>query len=83
MPPVVTSAEIEHPDAGASASATGPARFSQWQQGVQAADWTATPTPQGCRFPAGYCEPAVRVVLTTVCRLWCVAGCTRCRACPG
>ena len=34
MPPVVTSAEIERPAAEVFATATDPARFSQWQQGV-------------------------------------------------
>ena len=36
MPPIVTSAEIERPAAEVFASATDPARFSQWQKGVEA-----------------------------------------------
>ena len=32
--PVAASAEIGRPAAGVFACATGPARFSQWQQGV-------------------------------------------------
>jgi uncharacterized protein YndB with AHSA1/START domain len=34
VPPIVTSAEIERPAAEVFATATDPARFSQWQQGV-------------------------------------------------
>jgi hypothetical protein len=34
MPPIVTSAEIDRPAAEVFASATDPARFSQWQKGV-------------------------------------------------
>jgi hypothetical protein len=34
MAPIVTSAEIGRPAAEVFACATGPARFSQWQQGV-------------------------------------------------
>src|ERR1700758_5303131 len=34
MAPIVTSAEIDRPDAEVFACATDPARFSQWQKGV-------------------------------------------------
>jgi hypothetical protein len=54
MPPTVTSPETEYPDAEVLASATGQARFSQWQRGVQAAGRTATPTPQDCCGPSNY-----------------------------
>jgi hypothetical protein len=49
MPPIVTSAEIGRPAEEVFASATGPARFSQWQTGVVdghmdvPADGTGTP----------------------------------------
>jgi uncharacterized protein YndB with AHSA1/START domain len=35
MPPIVISAEIERPAADVFAGATDPARFSQWQKGVE------------------------------------------------
>ena len=49
MAPIVTSAEIDRPDAEVFAYATDPTRFSQWQQGVVdghmdgPADGTGTP----------------------------------------
>jgi uncharacterized protein YndB with AHSA1/START domain len=35
MPPIVTTAEIDRPAAEVFACATDPARFSQWQKGVE------------------------------------------------
>jgi polyketide cyclase/dehydrase/lipid transport protein len=61
MPPIVTSAEIERPAAEVFASATDPARFSQWQKGVEAGHLDGDTDASGLPRPGALCVTTRRI----------------------
>ena len=61
MPPIVTSAEIERPAAEVFASATDPARFSQWQKGVEAGHLDGHTDASGLPQPGALCVTTRRI----------------------
>jgi hypothetical protein len=61
MPPIVTSAEIECPAGEVFASATDPARFSQWQKGVVDGHLDGDTDASGLPRPGALCVTTRRI----------------------
>jgi hypothetical protein len=61
MPPIVTSAEIERPADEVFASATDPARFSQWQKGVVDGHLDGGTDASGLPRPGALCVTTRRI----------------------
>jgi len=61
MPPIMTSAEIERPAAEVFASATDPARFSQWQKGVVDGHLDGPADASGLPRPGALCVTTRRI----------------------
>jgi hypothetical protein len=61
MPPIVTSAEIERPAGEVFASATDPARFSQWQKGVVDGHLDGDTDASGLPRPGALCVTTRRI----------------------